>query len=69
MYGLKTQALKEQTESLHDPIKPDTAYDMPDFDNMQHVGINVGAAISRPFSLLMVLRAAGCRPYIRVHNQ
>ena len=43
---------------------------------------NVGAAISRPFSLLMVLRAAdcrpyvgcglraaGCRPYSKVHNQ
>ena len=25
---------------------------------------NVGAAISRPFSLLMVLRAADCRPYV-----
>ena len=30
---------------------------------------NVGAATCRPFLLLMVLRAADCRPYIRVHNQ
>ena len=30
---------------------------------------NVGAATCRPFLLFGILRAANCRPYIKVHSQ